>query len=45
MTAIEKLQSILDRLMQHQPQPHEVEAWSLLYAECYILKLRSCNRP
>lgn len=41
MTTLEKAQSILDRLMQHQPQPHEVEAWSLIYAECYILKLRS----
>jgi hypothetical protein len=41
MTTIEKLQSILDRLTRMQPTPHEVEAWSLLYTECYILKLRS----
>ena len=41
MTALEKAQTILDRLMKHPPQPYEVEAWSLIYAECYILKLRS----
>jgi hypothetical protein len=40
-TITEKLQDLLDRIIARPPAPHEVEAWSLLYTETYLLKLRS----